>query len=182
VAELREQVKELRREAAERRTAAKRAEDEKVAAERSAAEQKGEWSKVLDLERKERERLQGEVTTHQRRVAELEPYEGAVKAEVSALRAKLGDKAPPVDGLSDAQALRILRYAESLATAGGAPAAKPTTAAAPAGSATSQGARPDFSKMTEAEQAAYVKSLSLDEVRKLAREQGLTGQNASPFS
>jgi hypothetical protein len=176
VARLQAEVAELRQEAADRRVAARSAEEAKTAAEKGKAEAEGRWADVVRLEKAEREKTATDLAAARRRVAELEPYESTVKGEVAALRAKLGDKAPDVAGLNDAQALKILRHVETVAAR---PGAAPATTS---GNPPPVAGAPDLSRMSPEEIRAHIATLNTEEVRKLAEQHGGIVATRRPFS
>jgi len=144
VQRLQKEIADLRREAADRRIAARTAEAEAAAAKN--------------------------------RVADLEPYEAAAREEMESLRHDLGDKARVVDGLTQAQALRVLRTLK--AAAQGPAAAHLTTAGNPAPASAGQ---PDVSRMNPQDLRQYIHELPIAEVRKLAEQHGLAAQGRNVF-
>jgi hypothetical protein len=78
---------------AERRTAAKKADDEKLAAERAKAEAEGNITKVRELDKKEIEDRDKKLAELSPKAARADKLEAIVKSEVDALEKQLGEQA-----------------------------------------------------------------------------------------
>lgn len=135
-------LKDARAEAAERRTKLKEFEEKQ-------AQTSGNYKDLYEQST--------------RRIAELEPFEQSIKAECTALRTELGDKAKLVEKLPDAQALPILR--ELKAAAAGPGAAGGTTAGAPRSAAADK--LPDFTGMSQEQIQNEIRKLPADQRQKL---------------
>lgn len=168
--QLADQAKELaevRKEAAERRVKAKEAEERatkeaeaKAAAEKQAAADKGEWSKVIEFERAERQKALDALKALEPTTTRAERLAKVVRAEVEALEAQVGaERAASVAHLSDEDRLPILKQYAALAA--GAPAAPKSTSAAPAGHNATE---TDPRKMNEAQRLKWAQGKSPDEV------------------
>jgi len=110
------------------------------------------------------------------RVADLEPYESAARDEAESLKRDLGDRAAVVEGLTPAQALRVLRTIK--AAAAGPGAVRNTTSGYPPPVAASQ---PDLSRMTPDDLRQYMQSLPIDQVRTLAEQHGVSARRRNVF-
>jgi hypothetical protein len=165
-------IRELRRENAERRTAATAAETaaadarklaEKAALDKATAD--GDWKKVIELAKQSETTARTEADALKSRVAELEPYKKTVADDVARLKEK--HKANPlimnaVDGLDDARALGVLRaFDGTTTTVGNGPGAtRPSTNGNPA---PTTGQKP-IEQMSEAELNAHLKTLPRDQL------------------
>jgi hypothetical protein len=108
-----------------------------------------------------------ELAKERARVAELTPYQQTVAAEVTELKSKLGaDKTAVVEGMTDAQALRVLRVLAG--NAAGPGPVRTTTSGEPKPVAASV----DVSAMNEEQLAAHMKTLPIDDLKKFLKESG----------
>jgi hypothetical protein len=137
---LQKALAESNRENAERRTAAKKADDEKLAAERAKAEAEGNITKVRELDKKEIEDRDKKLAELSPKAARADKLEAIVKSEVDALEKQLGEQAAKsVAHLDPADRLPILKQYAALNTGrvgpkgpkGGAPPAFTTPAQLP---------------------------------------------------
>ncbi len=125
----------LRKESADRRVAAKQADDAKAAAEKAKAEAEGRWQDVGKIEREKADALAKEAETLRSRAARADALEADRTTEAMALRAALGDRASVVpDSLPPETQVSWLKSIS--AAASGRPAAPATAAGNPAAPAT----------------------------------------------
>jgi hypothetical protein len=162
---LTKELAETRKEAAERRVAAKKLEDEKADAERKKAEADGNIQKIRELDKKEiedRDKKLAELTPKAQRAEKLE---AAIKNEVEALEKELGEeRAQAVAHLDPVDRLPILKQFAVLAAGPGA--TQPLKLGKPGGST----APVPLDKMTPDQQRQYF----LDNPK--AREEALQKQ------
>ena len=156
------ELKRVRAEAAEARTALrdakKIADDNKKALDLAAldkATSEGNWKEVVRLSGEAEKVARAEADSFKAKAIELEPYRATVSAEVEALKTKLGDKAALVASLSPAQALPILRELAGQAAAAGPGAARVSTNGQPAATAQTK----PLEMMTQDEVDAHLRTL-----------------------
>ena len=171
LAELRDESAKRRIEARDAKKSAEDSEKARLSAERQKAEAEGRLADVAKLDKQVAENalkrvveLEGSLAEQARRVAELIPFEATAKAEVAALRTELGDKGTVTAGLSDAQALPILRQLKMLSAGPGS--VRQTTNANPAPITQAGDFNPDGKSKAEID--AYMATLSPDQIRAFA--------------
>jgi hypothetical protein len=160
IAALKKQIEELRKEAGDRRVAAKKAEEEKTAAERTAAEKAGDVVKLTELSNAEKKALQEKLDALGPKATRAERLESILKAEVESYEKQVGpERAQAVAHLAPEDRLPILKQFAAMAAGPGA--AKSSTSAPPAGHAQTV----DFNKMSGADLDAHFAGKSPEEIK-----------------